>query len=117
MIRLIVNGAGGKMGTRVLALAEQSKSFLTVAAVDAFAQGFVSSLSEVQESADGIIDFSSHLATGELLEYALKTKTPLVSPSTSSLLCLLLPLFHADFTNRKKMNINTIGIAMFLKMI
>lgn len=82
MIRLIVNGAGGKMGTRVLALAEQSESFLTVAAVDAFAQGFVSSLSEVQESADGIIDFSSHLATGELLEYALKTKTPLVIATT-----------------------------------
>ena len=82
MIRLIVNGAGGKMGTRVLALAEQSESFLAVAAVDAFAQGFVSSLSEVQESADGIIDFSSHLATGELLEYALKTKTPLVIATT-----------------------------------
>ena len=82
MIRIIVNGAGGKMGTRVLALAEQSESFLAVAAVDAFAQGFVSSLSEVQESVDGIIDFSSHLATGELLEYALKTKTPLVIATT-----------------------------------
>lgn len=82
MIRLIVNGAGGKMGTRVLALAEQSESFRTVGATDAFAQGFVHSLCEVKEGADGIIDFSSHLATGELLDYARKTKTPLVIATT-----------------------------------
>lgn len=82
MIDLIVNGAGGRMGARVLALAEQNESFCTVAAVDAFADGFVHSLCEVKGKADGIIDFSSHLATEELISYARKTKTPLVIATT-----------------------------------
>ena len=82
MTKIIVNGAGGRMGARVLALAEQSELFCTVGAVDAFAEGFVKKLSDVEESADGIIDFSSHLATCELLAYATEKKLPVVLATT-----------------------------------
>ena len=82
MIKLIINGAGGRRGSRVSALADANDSFLCVGEVDAFAEGFASSLYDVKECADGIIDFSSHLATEELLRYACEKKLPVVIATT-----------------------------------
>ena len=82
MIKIIVNGAGGRMGARVLALANESDAHVCVGAVDAFAEGFIPSLSMVNDTADGIVDFSSHAATEELLAYACEKKLPVVIATT-----------------------------------
>lgn len=82
MIRTIVNGAGGRMGARVVALLDASEQHVCVGAVDAYAEEFIPSLKGVSEDADGIIDFSSHLATHELLAYACEKKLPVVIATT-----------------------------------
>ena len=82
MIKLIINGAGGRMGSKLSSLVDENDGFVCVGAVDAYAEGFTSSLCDVNESADGIIDFSSHLATSELLAYAVEKKLPLVIATT-----------------------------------
>ena len=82
MIKLIVNGAGGRMGSKVLDLSDQNDNTVTVGAVDAFAEGFLPSLYDVKDQADGIIDFSSHTATCDLLKYAREMKLPLVIATT-----------------------------------
>ena len=82
MIKLIVNGAGGRMGTKVLDLSDQNDNTVTVGAVDAFAKDFLPSLYDVKDQADGIIDFSSHTATHDLLKYACEKKLPVVIATT-----------------------------------
>ena len=85
MTRLIVNGACGRMGTEVIKLCD--KNYLGVSlssAVDTQAStyGVLPSLWESGVSGDVIIDFSSHLATEDLIKFATETKTPLVIATT-----------------------------------
>lgn len=72
------------MGAKVVALAGKNENMTVVGAVDAFStgNGILSSLRDVTETADGIVDFSSHLATPALLEYAREKKLPLVIATT-----------------------------------
>ncbi len=83
-MKIIVNGAGGRMGRALTAMIEKSPDITLVGAVDAFCQGegIVSSLTECPEGADVIVDFSNHTATKELMDYAVKTKTAVVVCTT-----------------------------------
>ena len=84
-MRVIVNGACGRMGKEVLRLlSEGYRGAALGGAVDAFSQDstIVKTPDELTERGDVIIDFSSHLATASLCEYAVRTKTPLVLCTT-----------------------------------
>ena len=84
-MKVIVNGACGRMGREVLRLlSEGYRGAQRAGAVDAFSseEGIVSSLDALDVKGDVIIDFSSHLATPSLCEYAVRTNTPLVLCTT-----------------------------------
>lgn len=84
-MKIILNGACGKMG-RVLQtmIAEGRQGSSLAAAADAFSKDdtILSSLSLYEGEADCIIDFSNHAATEELCAYAAKRNLPLVIATT-----------------------------------
>ncbi len=84
-MKVIINGALGRMGKEVTRLLEEGyRGSALGAAVDAFStcDTVVKTLDEVKEKADVIIDFSHHAATKALTDYAVKTNTPLVLATT-----------------------------------
>lgn len=84
-MRVILNGAGGRMG-RVLQtmIAGGRQGSSLAAAVDAFSQedGILSDLSLFRGEADCIIDFSNHAATASLCAFAAERSLPLVIATT-----------------------------------
>lgn len=84
MIKVIINGACGRMGKEVEKLVEANEDLQLVAKVDKMASesGCYNSFSDVEAKADVIIDFSNHLGTAELCDYAVKTGTPTVIATT-----------------------------------
>ena len=82
-MRILVNGALGRMGKEVIAT--QEKNGVEYIGVDLHAQpgsGLYASLAECSEPVDAIVDFSSHLATKDLTAYAAAHKLPLVIATT-----------------------------------
>ena len=80
-MRILVNGALGRMGKEVIATLE--KNGVEYIGVDLHAQpgsGLYASLAECSEPVDAIVDFSSHLATKDLTAYAAAHKLPSSSP-------------------------------------
>jgi len=83
MIRLILFGAAGRMGKEVEAAAKKTSDVEIVARVDVSgADGCLSSLDEVTEAADAIVDFSHHAATPTLTGYAVAKGLPLLVATT-----------------------------------
>lgn len=83
-MRIIVNGAAGRMGTVLRTrIGEGCRGAVLAGAVDCCGQaGMYPSLWEVPGEADCIIDFSSHTGTGPLLRFALERKLPVVLAAT-----------------------------------
>ena len=87
-MKILLNGACGFMGREVIKLAKNNyQNAEVVLGVDAFTKGdeeitCVKSFSEVKEKVDCIVDFSHHSLTKDLLEYAVKTNTPVVLATT-----------------------------------
>lgn len=82
-MKIILNGSNGKMGHEVEKLANAEGSGVQITAkVDITNENGFKHISEVTEKADCIVDFSSHLATKELCEYAKKTNTPIIFAAT-----------------------------------
>lgn len=83
-MKIIVNGAMGRMGSEVCRMADEgARGASVVAKVDKFGSGdILTSISDVCIGADIIIDFSHHSAVTELNEFAVKTKTPVVLATT-----------------------------------
>jgi len=87
MLKLILNGCGGRMGRTVAALAAQKDGFAVVAGVDAYmaeAADFpvYTALEQVRERADAVVDFSNRDAVTPLLEYLCAQKLPAVIATT-----------------------------------
>lgn len=84
MISVIINGACGRMGQEVEKLVEASEDLKLAARVDKMAEqsGCYSSINDFDGNADVIIDFSNHLGTQELLDYAIKKEIPTVIATT-----------------------------------
>ena len=82
-MKIIVNGAGGRMGKALRAMMEK-KQLVLAAAVDPFAaeEGIIPNLTDCTESADIIIDFSNHESTAALTAYAVEKKLPLIIATT-----------------------------------
>jgi len=83
-MKVIINGAGGRMGRALRAILETSPAAELAAMVDPFVQGegMLSSLREFSGEADCIIDFSNHAGTAELLSYAVEKNLPVVVSTT-----------------------------------
>lgn len=84
MIRAIVHGAGGHMGSILADLAEKADDFELVAKVDKYAAGgdILPSLYDFTGEADVVIDFSHHTSAPELIAWALAHKTAVIVATT-----------------------------------
>ena len=84
-MRIIVNGAAGRMGTVLRTMIETGcRNAVLVGAVDRTAKegNLCKALSDISEEADCIIDFSNHAGTCDLLCYALGRGLPVVIATT-----------------------------------
>lgn len=83
-MKIIVNGAGGKMGGRLAEIINEREGMELAGASDAFnaPAGVSSSLDEITADADGIIDFSFHTSAAELVNYGVKRNLPIVIATT-----------------------------------
>ena len=86
-MKIIVNGACGRMGKEVIAAAN-AKGIEIAAAVDKFGDfcdaniPFYRSVEEVKEQADVVIDFTHHTSVPELCNFVRKSGIPCVVAST-----------------------------------
>lgn len=86
-MRVIINGAGGRMGKALSAIIESSEKH-SVAAYCSMeftadeSNNIYSSINEFQGEADCIIDFSNHAATADITAYAVKRNMPIVIATT-----------------------------------
>lgn len=84
MIKVLINGACGRMGKEVEKLVEASETMTVAAKVDKMAaeSGCYTDINDFSGTADVIIDFSNHLGTKDLLDYAVKNNIPTVVATT-----------------------------------
>lgn len=84
MIKVLINGACGRMGCEVEKLVDAAEDMKAAAKVDKIADksGCYSDINDFDGEADVIIDFSNHLGTAELLEYAVRKNIPTVIATT-----------------------------------
>ena len=81
-MRIIINGANGKMGHIISDMAE-SEGEEIVARVDAMpGEGMYAHLEDFSGDADCVIDFSNHKAAPELMNYCVKHNIPVLIAST-----------------------------------
>ncbi len=78
-MKIIINGAGGRMGRAL-----RAKTDDVAAMIDPFVQeeGMLAALTEFSGEADCIVDFSNHAGVGDLLAYAVERKLPAVICTT-----------------------------------
>ena len=86
MVKVILHGSSGRMGRVVAALARETDDIEIVAGVDKV-EGeqkfpFYTSIKDVKEAADAVIDFSNSEAVDELLDYCVEKKMPVVLCTT-----------------------------------
>ena len=87
MINVIMNGCNGKMGQTITGILKEDKEAKIVAGIDKY-DGIKNdypvfpSLDECDVKADVIIDFSTATAVDALLDYCVKTGTPVVLCTT-----------------------------------
>lgn len=81
-MRVIVNGARGRMGQEVCKLLEEDGVTLA-AAVDHFGgEGVYTNLKDFAGEADVVIDFSNHASAKEVVDFCTQRKIPLVAATT-----------------------------------
>ncbi len=82
-MKVILYGAGGRMGKEVLSLLGTSQDAALAAAVDKISEDVeLHDLSDYKGEADVIIDFSHHSLTKEVIAYAMGRSLPLVMCTT-----------------------------------
>lgn len=109
MLRVIINGYSGSMGKVLTKCVNEDSELQLVCGVsrDELDVTFKTyhKMSEVEENADIIIDFSNHCAIYDVLDYATKTKTPLVIATTGfndeelgeiEKASSIIPIFHSS---------------------
>ena len=84
MIKVLINGACGRMGKEVEKIVEASETMTVAAKIDKMAaeSGCYTDINDFSGEADIIIDFSNHLGTKDLLDYAVKNNIPTVVATT-----------------------------------
>lgn len=85
-MKIIINGAGGKMGHMLADMAERENISVTALVDVAFetskSEGKYHSLDDFDGQADAVVDFSSHKAAEAVISYCLKHNTPVLIAST-----------------------------------
>ena len=82
-MRVLINGAGGRMGKALTAMIEKGcRGAVLAGSVDPFVEGMTPSLEQFCGEADCIIDFSNHTGTAALTAYAAAHNLPLVIATT-----------------------------------
>ena len=86
MIKILINGCNGKMGQVVSELAKKDEEIEVIGGFDISQRKddypIFTNIDEINVKPDVIIDFSIPQATFNILEYALKTRTPIVIATT-----------------------------------
>lgn len=87
MIKILLNGANGKMGSEVIQAVKNVENCEIVCGFDQeenTKNGFpvYKTIDDIKENVDVIIDFSVPVATFEILKYAKQNKTPIVIATT-----------------------------------
>lgn len=119
-MKLIINGAGGRMGKAMRAAVAERENVQIVAAVDPFVEGdgMLKSLQDFAGEADCIVDFSNHAGTADLLSYALARKLPVMIATTGhtaeemdaiSAAAEKIPVFHSGNMS--------LGIALLAQLV
>lgn len=88
MINVLVHGSNGKMGTHVMECIEKNDDLALFCGVDPKSTGnenykYYDSLDKVEGKADVIIDFSFHTLVSGVLDYAVKSGTPVLIATTA----------------------------------
>ncbi len=88
MISVLVHGSNGKMGTHVMECISKSDDMTLFCGVDPKSTGcenykYYDSFDKVEGKADVIIDFSFHTLVKGVLDYAVKTGTPVLIATTA----------------------------------
>lgn len=83
-MKILLNGACGRMGKEVERIVSASENHKIAAKVDKMAaeSGCYTNIDDFDGSADMIIDFSNHLGTQELMSFAVKNRIPAVIATT-----------------------------------
>lgn len=81
-MKVIVNGAAGRMGQHVCNLLEANGCTLAAAVDRAGGEGVYTSLADYTGPADVVIDFSNHACAQEVVDYCVSHKLPLVAATT-----------------------------------
>ena len=118
-MKVIVNGANGRMGREVMKKVRETEDMDLVAAVDTVgADWFLYNFKQYAGPADVVIDFSNHAATADLLEYCRKQRAAAVIATTGQTpeeLALIeeaareIPIFRSG-------NLS-IGVALLVRMV
>ena len=84
MIRVIVSGALGRMGSITVEKVKAAEDMTLAAAVDVFSKGgdVLSGLEQFEGQADLIIDFSHHTGTPALMQWAVAHNTAVIMCTT-----------------------------------
>ena len=87
MLKVIINGYSGAMGKVLTKCVMEDNELELVCAsskdsLDGVPFKTYSKMSDIEENANVIIDFSHHSAINDVLDYSTKTKTPLVIATT-----------------------------------
>ena len=81
-MNIIVNGAAGRMGQQVCRLLAEQGHTLAAAVDRSGWEGFYAALADYTGPADVVVDFSFHEGVGELVDYCVGRKLPLVAATT-----------------------------------
>lgn len=82
-MKIIVNGANGRMGREVCRMISETEGMTVAASVDKMGgEGMLQSIFDFSGDADVIIDFSHHSASPELIKYAVEKDLPIVIATT-----------------------------------
>ena len=84
MIKVLVYGALGRMGSIVVNKVEEAEDMVLASAVDTYSQGgaVLQNLEAVTEKPDVVIDFSHHTLTPALLDWCAANRVPVVLCTT-----------------------------------
>ena len=81
-MKIILNGANGRMGRIMTELIAAREGFELAARVDRFGDADYAALEGCEVSADIVIDFSNHAATAELMDWCRRRKMPVIVATT-----------------------------------
>ncbi len=87
MIKVLINGCNGHMGQILVNEIDRFNELVLMAGFDVFDEGkntfpVYSKIEDITEKPDVIVDFSVPVATMNILEYAVSSKTPIVIATT-----------------------------------